>query len=276
MIDILKLYRPDIWVRNLGVPLIGMLNLGFFPNPFYAITILFQLAFLQAYSFAINDYFDAKIRKEENYIAHMLKIYPSFKVMFLCILPLIFLIFTLFVFHGNLILLVLYIFLYDILYELPPFRLKKNFFFSILVSPISLVLLPFLYAYLSFANAFSMKAISFLIILFFYMAFHEIIHQMAHSRKEKVLPKKIGIKGGIKIAQLSLLIPILSSIISIGLNPLVNYIFVITIVFSVFRIYKLLKIELKSNAFEKIKNSWHKFYSVHEGILYVVFLVFGS
>lgn len=276
MINILKFYNVNNWIRNLGVPLIAILNLNYFPNPLYLVVILLQIALLQGYSFAINNYYDAKIRKEKNYIAYMLKIYLSHKVLFLCILPVIFLILTLSIFHGNLILLLLYTLIYDFLYEIPPFRLKRSSFFSIISSATSLVLIPYLYAYLSFTNVFSIKAVIFLFILFFYMAFHEVIHQMAHLKKEKVLPKTLGIKKGIKVAQLLLLIPILFSIIAIVLNPVQNYIFIITILFSVFRIYKFFNIELKPNTFEKIKYSWHKFYSVHEGILYVILLILGA
>jgi len=274
--NLIKFYNVNGWIRNLGIPLIAILNLGFFPNPLYVVVVLLQLTFLQAWSFSINDYFDAKIRREKNYIARVLKIYSSHKVLFLCVLPLIFLISTFFIFHGNIILLLLYIFLYDFLYEFPPFRLKRSSFFSILTSPICLVLLPYLYAYLSFTSVFSIKAIMFLLILFFYMAFHEIIHQIAHSRKEKILPKRLGIKDGIKVAQFLLLIPLFASIVAIALDLSQNLVFIITIIFSTFRIYKILKAEPKPIVFERIKNSWHKFYSVHEGILYVVLLIFGA
>jgi len=270
--NLLKFYKVDIWIRNLGIPFIGILSLEIFPNPLYVAIILLQLAFLQAFSFAINDYFDSKIRKEKTYMSSLFKIYSSYIVLFFCIVPLILLIITFFIFHGNLVFLLLYIIIYDILYEVPPFRLKKSSFFSLISSPISLVLLLYLYAYLSFTSTFSIRAIAFLIIFFFYMAFHEMIHQIAHSKREKVLPKVLGMKGGIKIAQVLLSIPILVSIFAILLGPARNYIFVITLGFSILRIYKLCKIKLSPEEFEKIKISWHKFYSVHEGIIYVIFL----
>ena len=152
--------------------------------------------------------------------------------------------------------------------------LKRNSLFSILASPICLALIPYLYAYLAFTNTFSVKAIVFLIVFFFYMAFHEIIHQIAHSKKERVLPERLGIKGGIKVAQILLLIPIFFSIIAILLDPFSNSIFVITIIFSAFRIYKLFQVEPEPSVFEKLKYTWHKFYSVPEGVSYLIFFIF--
>ena len=276
MLNFFKFYNVGAWIRNLGIPLIGILSLGFVPNLIYVIIILLQLALLQAWSFSINNYFDARIRKEKNYIASLLEVYSSKKILFLCVLPLIFLIFSFFVFRGNIIFLIIYIFLYDFLYEFPPFILKRSSFFSILASPICLTLLPYLYAYLSFTNMFSIKSITFLVILFFYMAFHEIIHQVAHSEKEKVLPKSLGIKGGIRVTKFILLVPVFISIAVIALDFEKNLIFMITIIFSIFRLRKLSKIQPKPEAFQKIKYSWHKFYSVHEGFLYIIFLILSN
>jgi len=270
--NLLKFYAPDQWIRNLGMPLIAILTLGFLPNLFYAAIIMLQLAFLQAFSFAINNYYDAKIRKEKNYLGILLKTQSSYKILFLCILPLILIALTSFISHGNIVFLLLYLFIYDFLYEVPPFRLKKSSFFSILASPLCLVALMYLYAYLAFTNTFSIKSIAFLVIFFFYMVFHELIHQMAHSKKEKILPKSLGINGGIKVVQAIISMLMIFSTVIILLNPASNYIFIITIAFSTFRIYKLFRVKPIPTSFEKIKYSWHKFYSVQEGIIYAVLL----
>jgi len=271
--NLLKFYVPDEWIRNLGMPLIAILTLGFLPNLFYVAIILLQLAFLQAFSFSINNYYDAKIRKEKNYLGILLKTQSSCKVLLLCILPLILIALTSLIFHGNIVFLLLYLFIYDFLYEVPPFRLKRSSFFSLLASPLCLVVLMYLYAYLAFTSIFSIKSIAFLVIFFFYMVFHELIHQMAHSKKEKILPKSLGINGGVKMVQAIISMLMIFSTVIILLKPATNYIFVITIAFSTFRIYKLFTMKPTPASFEKIKHNWHKFYSVQEGLLYLVLLL---
>jgi hypothetical protein len=222
----------------------------------------------------MNNYEDFKFRKEKNYIARLLKAgYDKKTIIFLCFLPLVILMLTIIYFDGVFLLLLAYIVLF-FLYDSPYARLKKNWILSIIINSLCLALILYVYPYMFFSSTFTVLAITFSIIFFFYMAFHEMIHQLAHSRTEKILPKNLGMKGGVKVAQFILLIPIISSIIAILLDPSLNIIFVITIAFSIFRIYNLSKIKLDPKTFEKIKYSWHKFYSAHEGILYALFLVF--
>jgi hypothetical protein len=222
----------------------------------------------------MNNYEDFKFRKEKNYIARLLKAgYDKKTIIFLCFLPLVILMLTIIYFDGAFLLLLAYIVLF-FLYDSPYARLKKNWILSIIINSLCLALILYIYPYMFFSSTFTVLAITFSIIFFFYMAFHEMIHQLAHSRTEKILPKNLGMKGGVKVAQFILLIPIISSIIAILLDPSLNIIFVITIAFSIFRIYNLSKIKLDPKTFEKIKYSWHKFYSAHEGILYALFLVF--
>lgn len=272
--NLLKFYRFDVWIRNLGISLIGILSLSHIPNSLLALIPLIQLFLLQSYSFSMNNYEDFKFRKEKNYIARLLKAgYDKKTIIFLCFLPLVILMLTIIYFDGVFLLLLAYIVLF-FLYDSPYARLKKNWILSIIINSLCLALILYVYPYMFFSSTFTVLAITFSIIFFFYMAFHEMIHQLAHSRTEKILPKNLGMKGGVKVAQFILLIPIISSIIAILLDPSLNIIFVITIAFSIFRIYNLSKIKLDPKTFEKIKYSWHKFYSAHEGILYALFLVF--
>jgi 4-hydroxybenzoate polyprenyltransferase len=272
-IDFFKLYDIKKWVKYLGIPLIAFLCLN--PTDFdlsLFVIILFQLILLFAWSFAINDYFDAIIRREKNYINKLLKLYHPRKILILCILPLIFLFLSFLIHSKNSVFLLLYIFLYDLLYEFPPFRLKRNFLYSIIVCSISTGMFPFLYTYLSFSSTFSLKALVFLFIFFFYTGFHEILHQMAHFKKERVLPKSIGLKGAIKIAQFFLLMPAVISTITLLLEFSQSSVFLITPIFSLLRIYKLSKMPLKPEKIEKMRD---KFYFIYEGIIYVSFLVFS-
>lgn len=272
-IDFFKLYNIKKWIKYLGIPLIAFLcaNPTVFDLSLFII-ILFQLILLFAWSFAINDYFDAIIRREKNYINKLLKLYPPRKIFILCALPLIFLLLSFLIHSKNSVFLLLYIFLYDLLYEFPPFRLKQNSLYSIVVCSISTGIFPFLYTYLSFSSTFSLKILIFLFIFSFYTGFHEILHQMAHFKKERVLPKSIGLKVGTKIAHFFLLMLAVISTVAILLDFSQSSIFLITPIFSLLRIYKLSKIPLKPENIEKMRD---KFYFTYEGIIYVSFLVFS-
>jgi 4-hydroxybenzoate polyprenyltransferase len=273
-IDFFKFYEIKKWIKYLGIPLIAFLCIN--PTGFYLSTfviILSQLILLFSWSFAINDYFDANIRKEKNYISKLLKLYSREKILILCVLPLILLFLSFLIYSKNFVFLLLYIFLYDLLYEFPQFRLKQNSLYSIIVCSISTGMLPFLYTYLSFSSTFSLKSLVFLFILSFYTGFHEVLHQMAHFKKERVLPKSVGLKGGIKIAHFFLLMPAVISTVALLLDFSQSSVFLITTIFSLLRIYKLSKIPLKPEKIEKMRD---KFYFTYEGIIYASFLVFSS
>lgn len=273
--NLLKFYRIASWIRNLGISIIALAAGGVTKNPFSSFLALLHVSLIQMHSFSMNDYFDHKICGEKNYIGYLLKSrnFSEKKIVALTILPLIFLSFTLLIsFSIYTFLLVLYVVIF-FFYQSPLARLKRYWYHSIWINSFCLGTILFLYPYLLLTKEFDSKSLVFSIIFFFYMAFHEVIHQIAHYPEERILPRKIGIEGGIKLACLFHSIPIFVSTIAIIANPIENCIFIGTPFFSIFRIYKILRVKKDYETFKKIKASWHKFYSFPEGIYYLIFIL---
>lgn len=271
--NLFEFYRVDVWIRNLGITLVAIFTLDFIPNIFYALITLVQILLIQAYSFPMNNYFDYKVRGERNYIGEQLKYGVDEKlVLFLCLLPLLLLLPTLLFLNKFLILLIFYI-VFFFLYDFSGFRLKNHYLPSILINSFCLGLIPYAYPYLSLTNEISVKGIIFSLIFFCYMAFHEVVHQIAHMRMDKIksLPQVVGIKKSVEISKLFLLIPIILSLLAIYLDPVRNSIFIVTILFSTVRIFKLSRIKFNIKTFQGIRNRWDKFYSFHEGVLYIFY-----
>lgn len=192
--DLFKFYRFDVWIRNLGIPLVGVLSLSNIPNSWIVLVPLLQLFLLQSYSFSMNSYEDCRFRKEKNYIGELLKAGFNEKIIiFLCIVPLLLLALSIIYYGGNFLLPIAYIVLF-FLYDSPHVRLKKNWILSIIINSVCLAVILYLYSYMFFSSTFTVLAITFSLVFFFYMAFHEMIHQMAHSKIEKNFTKKHGLE----------------------------------------------------------------------------------
>ncbi|MBS3052273.1 MAG: UbiA prenyltransferase family protein [Candidatus Aenigmarchaeota archaeon] len=272
--NFLQFYRVDSWVRNLGVSVISLMTLGIVPNNWTILIPILHIALIQMHSFSMNDYYDYKISREKNYISNLFKKNVSTRVIiFLSLLPLVFVLPTIKFSNYSFVFLFVYIISFY-LYQ-SPIRLKNHYTSSIIINSICLGLIPYIYPYLYFQDHLSFQAIQFSIIFFFYMAFHEIIHQLAHRKKEKInsLPRIFGVKKTIIFGIGFLFIPLTTSLILLFTDIKSNLIFLTTVFFCVYRIYKMKTFDEKTD-FQKIKSSWHKFYSVYEGVIYLLFLIF--
>lgn len=279
MINPLKFYRVKDWVKNLGICLIAFLTANpLFNFSTYQQTLLFLtgVALAYAYAFSINDFFDYKLSKETSYIGKLIKRYKEKLVIFLCFIPL-FCFFLIFLFLKELssYLLILFIFLYS-LYSIPPFRLKKYYFFSIPINAVCIGLLTYLSAYFLLTTKITFQVVLFSIIFCSYLIFQEIIHQIAHRKRDKgasiySLPNMIGIKKSLRVAIASQIVPIIAVLLAFILG-IRNFIFVITILFSSLRILRVSKTNVRTN-FNDLRN---KLYGSQEGLSYIIGLIICS
>jgi hypothetical protein len=272
--NLFKFYRLDFCLRNLGLGVIGIFSSGPAFDIKLSLLALVNILLIQMHSFSANDLFDFKAFGEENYIMKLKKTGVSLKLcLFLTLLPLIFLIVTVSIYKAYSYILFLYIFLFY-LYQAPPFRLKNNYLLSIVINAVCLGASLFLYPYLLLANKLNPLGLFFTILFFCYLAFHELIHQIAHLGRDKIcsLPSKIGIDRTVGIAICFLVIAILTGAWGLIFVPAGKIIFIIPIIFSAIRLYKLSKIPAIQENFIKLRDRWDKFYTVQEGLLYITFL----
>lgn len=272
--NLFKFYRLDFCFRNLGLGAIGIFSSEQIFNVKLSLLALVNILLIQMHSFSANDLFDFKTFGEENYIMGLKKRGISLKLcLFLTLLPLIFLIVTISVYKAYSYILFLYIFLFY-LYQTPPFRLKNNYLLSIIINAVCLGAILFLYPYLLLTNKLNPLGVFFTVLFFCYLAFHELIHQIAHLGRDKIcsLPSKIGIARTIDIARCFLVISILTGIWGLIFVPVRKIIFIIPIIFSAMRLYKLSKISAVQENFINLRNRWDKFYTFQEGLLYIILL----
>lgn len=272
-----RFYRMDFCIRNLGLGIIALLSLDSLPKPASAVVVLLQLLLIQMHSFSMNDYFDFKVWGEENYIGVLLRDGMNEKTaVILTILPLLMIGLTAFFNSSYLWLLAVYAALF-FFYQAPFARLKDNYLLSILVNSLCLGLILYVFPFLSLAKGFTLTAGVFSVIFFFYLAFHEVIHQIAHFGRDKIysLPRAIGIKKSVRVAEAFLIIPLFAALIAVAINPFRYFFFTGTIIFSSLRAYVLQKTEPIQENFIKLRERNDKFYSFQEGLYYLFFLSLG-
>lgn len=268
---LLKIYRIKTWFKNIGVSLIGLLSLDNIPKPEYTIIIPISHTFLiQMHSFSMNDYFDFKLQDEKNHVGKLILKGKNEKlIIFLLILPLLFILPTLQYTKNifSIFLLLTYIFTFFI-YQSPFFRLKRYYLPSIIINALCLGTILYIYPYLFFSTIINCKVIIFSLIFFTYVAFQEIIHQIAHLKKDLTisLPKIIGKKRSLSVCKNLLWLQI---IIALQGTFTSTPIFIGTIFFTLLRIKKLNEISLKKTNFEELRN---KLYGIHEGLYYLITL----
>lgn len=278
-INLLEFYRVKDWIKNLGISLIAFLTAtSSFNFSIFQQILLFLVAMIlaYAYAFSINDFFDYQLSKEINYIGKIIRKFKEKTVVFLCFVPLIcFSLIILFLNKVSSYLLFFFVLFYT-LYSIPPFRIKRYYFFSIPVNAICIGLLTYISAYFLLADEITFKVVMFSIIFCSYLVFQEIIHQIAHKKKDKnvsihSLPNVIGIKKALKISIISQIVPIIGILIALVLDTK-NLIFIASIFFSFLRILKISKVTIKTD-FNKLRNET---YGVYEGVYYVTILTFFS
>jgi len=276
LIDVWKFYRVKDWVKNLGIPLVALFLarqleiLAFF-------IILIHSSFLLAYSFSINDFFDFKLMEENNYTSKKIKQgAPERGVLLLILLPFFGIFATsLFLPFRTIVLTLIFIILFGI-YSCPPLRLKRHWLFSLLINPICIGVLLFLISYFSMSNQLTNKAFMFVIVFFSYIFSTELIHQIAHMKKDKKarirsFPNEYGIRTTLRIFQFAQFIVAAASLYLLYIDFYLHAIFIGTILFSLLRTSKVRAFDVKSTDFEKMRN---RMYGSYEGIYYIIWLTF--
>ena len=220
------------------------------------------VAGILAASYALNDYFDYVLKGEKNFTANLIESRQLSlrRIGLLCWLPLVLCLGMPFhrIIPAGLIIVLLFL---TIFYSLPPIRLKERSIWGFIIPPICAVII-FLQAY-SLFNGFNLTISMLAIIIFLFHLFVEGIHQMADffaEENEKIQEKE-------KIIKLLYLFPCLSLIISLAFafyQPL----FLITVLFSMVRLFTLRKINIEENIFRIRKNIFSPLWSIYEFAIY--------
>lgn len=278
MLNPVKFYRLEFIVRNLGISTIAIavvLSLGFDPS-ILEIVISISVPFLiQLHSWPMNNYFDYLVWGEENYIGELIE--GGWKkpvILSLCFMPFVFLGPIIWIYPEFSWIPLLYIVIFT-LYQAPGFRLKDDYILSIIMNSLGLGWVLFAYPYLFLTHSIDLIFITLSIIFFFYMAFHEVVHQIAHQDKDDIysLVDAVGISGSVFIANVFLVIPIIFATVTLLVDP-VRYLFITgVLIFSTYRIYRLSGMDYNKKNFQKIRNRWDKFYSFQEAAYIIIILV---
>ncbi|MCW1298403.1 MAG: UbiA family prenyltransferase [Candidatus Parvarchaeota archaeon] len=245
---ICEFYRIKDWFKNLGLCLIAYTT-NVFPTFEIAFLNLIQSSLLLAYFFAMNNFFDFKIAKEKNYIAS-LKMKDK-QILLLCTLPLFLILPTLPIKYNNtfLTLIILFIVL-STLYSCPP-RFRDHTIIDVLMN-CTIFSVLYLQAYFFFNEKLNNRTILFLFITFTYFLFHELLHQLAHFKKDKKSGRIttaifLGFNQTIATLKNLLLIYILIAFISIFIFQNLNQFFIVMFVFNLLRYNKIRKINRMTN-----------------------------
>lgn len=272
MIDILKFYRIKHWIKNLGIILIAWTLLPSHDINFLTIS-LFSIGLLFSSAYSLNDYLDFTASGEDNYVKHLIikKNINKTSIKLLCILPIFFILPLIYSNLAKVFLSLVFLLLFFV-YSEPPFVFKKNLILRFLINIICIAVIPFL-----FVNMFSELINLFFIGIFAFHIFStEIIHQIAHISEDKksrlnTLPMRVGVPYSLKIFVLVQLALILFFSLVLLNNFKDNSIFIITIIFSLFRILEISKIKKFSDFnFSKLRDN---LYGWQEGLFYLFFLV---
>ena len=277
-----KFYRMEFSVRNLGISILSLFSvlavkgtLDILP----AAIFIFQLLLVQMNSFSMNDYFDYRVWDEDNYIHRLVENenWSHRKVLLFTVLPLIVLAAT--VPFSNVFFWILpaYTLLFY-LYQGPGIRLKNNFVWSIILNSVCLGTILYIYPYLALAGIPSPVFWVFAATFTFYMAFHELVHQIAHMEKDRIhsMPERTSISTTVKLAEVFMAVPLLSALILFLKSPS-EYVYLLgVVIFSAVRIYRVSETPETVESFQDIRNRWDKFYSFQEAIFIIsaVILIF--
>ena len=139
----------------------------------------------------LNDYYDWKLLGENNYVSG--RINNHTKLFFYVLLPSIFSALSVFFLGRDGIIMVL-IYIIPIIYSVPPIRLKKRPFFSIITPPLGVALLFLQSTKGRFLENKEILLLS--ILIFFYHIYIECIHiyeDLTHPEEEKIMDER-GIK----------------------------------------------------------------------------------
>ena len=184
MRELLLFYRIRGWRNKLSClrfavyPLLGFCLSPLKPLPLLADLLTVVGGSMSAY--ALNDYFDFRLRGESNFSSEMVGRMGERKTLLLALLPLLLLPLGLLTSPATLLLLLLLLLL-TLLYSAPPLRLKERGW-GFLIPPLCAPLLV-LQAHLALSSSPSLRVLLLLPVLFLLQLHLEILHQLDLGRE---------------------------------------------------------------------------------------------
>jgi 4-hydroxybenzoate polyprenyltransferase len=266
-----KFYRINSWIKNIGVPVLALLVTNIFHLSSFLIVLIASFLVL-SHTYSINNYYDYILTKENNFIGRQIhsKKMTNKKSLLLIFLPLLLLLFLIpFMNVLSVIFILLFILLFD-LYSCPPLRLKK-YPLGLLISPTCLVTFLFFYSYFLVTNNLTQKAILLFTILYSYLTFSSLLHEIAHGNidkknKLKSIPNIFGRQRSLTLAKIILIFSTFILIVGLIINFKENYIFIGSIIFNLLR-YK--KISKPVNNFVLLRS---EVFGFEEGLYYLIII----
>jgi hypothetical protein len=249
--DLIYLYRLRPWgeklssFRMLGYTIFGYLMVGVINIPIILINTLAVIGVLLS-GFLLNDYYDFKIQKENNFLAAKFKDgFLNDKNFFVYLIAPLFLIVPIFLIGrfveiNNIFLFSVFAGLFLIIfYSVPSIRLKERKILGFLTTPLAVSFL-FLQAYTIF-KAPDLNIILLVVIIFLFQCYLETLHIIKDS-KDSAEKMKINLKDVFKFLKIFPLISFFASVLFLFFNPF----FIVTAIFSLIRLNEANNIKIKN------------------------------
>jgi 4-hydroxybenzoate polyprenyltransferase len=268
---LLKFYRVPDWIKVLGLVLIPCLFFKALITD--TLKLIFITSLLLAYAFSINDFFDFKCRGEKNLVGEIYKERKNISVLLLLIPSFMLICFSAVTFPTFLFRIFFILdFLIFSFYSIPPFRLRDRKIIDVLSNSLMFPLI-LLYSYFYFTVSLSLFILLLFLSLFFYFLVSEIIHEIAHSKKDRLTGRIttaawLGRKHSIKLIKLILFLSLPIFIFFIISLP--HFFNIFPIVSSLFSLLRIDRINSWKGGFSKLRN---KIYGTEEGVIYVGLLL---
>lgn len=272
MMDLLRFYRFRDWYANMGISLIGVLSTGVL-EPLLSAVLLVQIALIQMYAFSLNDYYDYRYEGEDSQVGRFLERGVShYRVLLIVAAPLVLMV-ALAPFSGVYTLLLVAAAVLPYLYQ-GPARLKNNFVLSLLINSVGLGLLTYVYPYIVLRSQPGPLFWFFSLLFLLYMAFYEVAHQIEDGDRVSTVVDAFGFSRAMNLASTVLVTAGISGVAFAVWNPVNAPLYAGALVFNAARLWRMRGMERGETG--RIRRSWHKFYSAHEGVFYVTVLVLGQ
>ncbi len=277
MLSLINFYAVKDWVNVLGLVVIAFFASSSMIFNLSLVLLLIVCSLLLAFARSINNYFDAILEKEKNYIQTSIKKFGKNKALFLVGMPALISILLISIFVESTLAVafsLIFIFLaYS--YSSPPFRFRNRTFLDAPINILGAVSI-FTFAFLVDGQL-NLIFYFFLIYVAWYYFLSEFLHQLSDYNFDKKSNRittcvKLGTKKFFKILRFSFVIPFLVSLIFIFIfyGNIFVILPIIFLVFNLLRFRKIFSRDLNQN-FENVRTS---IYGVHEGLLYILVLLF--
>jgi len=263
---IAKFYRLGDWVKVLGLVFIPCL---LYKSSFFDFFKLISItALLLAYGFSINDFFDFKCKDEKNLISEVY-IKERYKATFLLLVPIFFLVFSIFLLSTFLsrLFFLLDFFLFSF-YSIPPIRLRDRKILDVIGNSLMFsLILVFSFFYFTYNIDILFSFFYFTYFIFFMVS--ELIHEISHYVKDKSSGRTstvilLGKKRSLRLINIIFLFSTLVFLTFIVEFPNPFKIFPLISLFFIF--LRIIKINSWSKSFSLLRT---RIYGVSEGMIYI-------